>query len=163
MKSPEERLRKFEEVVETVRKVETVLVEGKEDRKALRKLGVETEVITVKGNGKSLLKNAEEISRKTETEEVVVLTDWDSEGDKICSKLKDLLQLHGILPRTSERSKLRGLTSKQVHEVEALTSWKKRMKKKVIGDKKKNGKRHRKRRQNENIPIDTEKTNLGNY
>ncbi len=147
MKTPEDRLHRFEEIVEAVCKVETVLVEGKGDKEALRNLGVETEVIRVKGNGKSLLTNAEEVSRKTE--EAIVLTDWDSQGEKLCSKLKKLLELHGVFPRTEERNQLRGLTQKEVHEVEALTSWKKRIKKEI--KKQKNPRKNRQNRYRQKI------------
>lgn len=95
-----------------------VLVEGRKDERALTRLGIDVETVRVSGNGRSLAETAERVSRRYE--EAILLTDWDSEGNALKSKLKPLLESHGVVPRTTHRKRLRDLTAKEIHDVESL-------------------------------------------
>jgi 5S rRNA maturation endonuclease (ribonuclease M5) len=129
-----ERLRRLDEVLESVQrtadeKPAPVLVEGRNDERALRRLGIEAEVVRVSGNGRSLAETAERLSRRYDV--ALVLTDWDAEGDALKSKLKTLLESHGVAPRTSHRKRLRDLTSKEIHDVESLPQQRTRMRSEI--------------------------------
>jgi 5S rRNA maturation endonuclease (ribonuclease M5) len=126
----DERLRRLDEVLEEIQREadETpapVLVEGKRDERALTRLGIEAEVVRVSGNGRSLAETAEHVSRRYDA--ALILTDWDTEGNALKSKLKPLLESHGVAPRTSHRKRLRDLTSKEIHDVESLPQQRTRM------------------------------------
>ncbi|MDY7082852.1 MAG: toprim domain-containing protein [Halobacteria archaeon] len=120
--TPRERLRQFDRVLDNIQREcrddAVVIVEGRKDERALTRLGVEAEIVRVSGNGKSLTETVETVSRNYET--AVLLTDWDSQGDALQSKLKTLLESYGVVPRTVHRKRLRNLTSKDIHDVESL-------------------------------------------
>jgi len=128
--SSRERLRRLDEVLESVQRVadETpapVLVEGRRDERALTRLGIEAETVRISGNGRSLAETAERVSRRYE--EAILLTDWDTEGNALKSKMKPLLESHGVVPRTTYRKRLRDLTAKEIHDVESLPQQRTRM------------------------------------
>jgi len=128
--SSRERLRRLDEVLESVQRVadETpapVLVEGRKDERALTRLGIEAETVRISGNGRSLAETAERVSRRYE--EAILLTDWDTEGNALKSKMKPLLESHGVVPRTTYRKRLRDLTAKEIHDVESLPQQRTRM------------------------------------
>lgn len=68
-----------------------VVVEGKNDERALRELGM-CNVVAI--SRKPLFKFIEDISLSNK--EVVLLTDLDREGRKLYSKLKHGFQRHGV-------------------------------------------------------------------
>jgi len=128
--SSRERLQRLDEVLESVQreaeeKPAPVLVEGRKDEDALSSLGIEVETVRVSGNGRSLAETAERLSRRYE--EAILLTDWDAEGNALKSKLKPLLESHGVVPRTTHRKRLRDLTAKEIHDVESLPQQRMRM------------------------------------
>jgi len=123
-----ERLRRLDEVIESIERASDeapILVEGRRDERALTRLGIEAETVRVSGNGRSLAETAERVSRTYDS--AIVLTDWDSEGDALKSKLKPLLESHGVAPRTVHRQRLRNLTAKEIHDVESLPEHRTRM------------------------------------
>lgn len=119
-----ERLRKLDRVLESIERDSgndvVIMVEGKRDEEALTHLGVESPVVRVSGNGRSLTETVDRVS--LQYDEAIVLTDWDSQGDTLSVKLKSLLESHGVVPRTQHRRRLRHLTSKDIHDVESLAS-----------------------------------------
>lgn len=89
-----------------------IIVEGKNDEKALKELGFER-VITL---NKALYKVVEEINDK----KVIVLTDLDKKGKQIYGKLKKDLNKRGILVD----DKLRNLLFKtELRQIEGLTHY----------------------------------------
>lgn len=129
--SSRERFRRLDEVLESVQREADeipapVLVEGRKDEDALSRLGIDVETVRVSGNGRSLAETAERVSRRYE--EAILLTDWDSEGNALKSKLKPLLESHGVAPRTTHRKRLCDLTAKEIHDVESLPQQRTRMK-----------------------------------
>ena len=68
-----------------------IVVEGKKDELALKKLGI---INTIKISNTPFYKTIEDISKKAK--EVIILTDLDPEGRKFYSKLKHHLQKRGI-------------------------------------------------------------------
>ena len=68
-----------------------VIVEGKKDRIALQKLGINNIVELSK---KPIFQIVEEISNSND--ECIILTDLDKEGKQLYSKLNSNLQKHGV-------------------------------------------------------------------
>lgn len=117
-----ERLRRFDRVIEDV-KTEAdgdtvIMVEGRNDEAALRRLGVEADVVRVSGNGRSLAETALRVAGGYD--DAILLTDWDRQGDALLDELKSLLERHGVVPNTVHRKRLRNLTAKAIHDVESL-------------------------------------------
>ena len=82
-----------EEIIENIEKIKDmgylVIVEGKKDMKALKNLGINN-VVSLKN--RPLFEIVENVNDR----EVVLLTDLDTEGRKLFSKLKYLLQRRGV-------------------------------------------------------------------
>ena len=87
--------RKTEELWNLIEKVKSsgilVIVEGKKDRAALNKLGIDNVIELSK---KPLFQIIEEVSNSNK--ECVILTDLDKEGKEIYGKLNSQLQHHGV-------------------------------------------------------------------
>lgn len=93
-----------------------VIVEGKSDKSALEDLSVE-DVVPL--NGKPLFKVASSLSKRVE--KVLVLTDFDSEGNKIAGKLNSWLESFGVVPKNRLRGKIKGVATREgVSEIENL-------------------------------------------
>ncbi|MBS3748269.1 MAG: topoisomerase [Candidatus Thermoplasmatota archaeon] len=94
-----------------------VIVEGIKDLRALRKLGLGGDIITL-NKGISLSDFADKISE--EFDEVIILSDWDRRGGSLCRRLKELLKGRvvydvGIRQRLSKFA--------MIKKVEGLPSW----------------------------------------
>ncbi|MFW5929795.1 MAG: toprim domain-containing protein [Halobacteriota archaeon] len=121
--SSRERLRLIDRVLDAIRREaqdSVVLVEGRGDVDALAALGVEAEMIRVSGCGRRLIEMVEHVAETNDS--AIVLTDWDEQGEHLKSELKRLLELHGVTPNTLHRRRLRGLTGKDIHDVESLAT-----------------------------------------
>ncbi len=94
-----------------------VIVEGMKDRRALRKIGLTGEIITL-NKGMSLADFSDWISEKYN--EVIILSDWDRRGGSLCRRLKELLK-----GRVKYDVDLRQRLSKyaMIKKVEGLPSW----------------------------------------
>lgn len=86
-------------------KHKTVIVEGKKDKKLLYSLGF-TNVITIE---KGIYETAE---KAVESKEVIILTDFDSEGRRIAGKLNFFLRSLRCRVDTKTRRKIGLLFSK---------------------------------------------------
>lgn len=127
--NPRERLRKFDRVFDNIRRESregaVILVEGERDENALREFGIKGEIVQVSGNGKSLYATVERISKGFD--DAILLTDWDTQGEDLNLKLKNLLEVNGVVPNTIHRKRLRNLTSKEVYDVESLVAYRRNM------------------------------------
>jgi 5S rRNA maturation endonuclease (ribonuclease M5) len=115
-----ERLRELWRIVrELVRLSETVpiVVEGKRDVEALRRLGVEGRIVALH-RGKSLYEVARELDRE---EAVVLLLDWDTRGERLLEGLTRHLETDWE-SHSGLRRRLRELAGDSVVEVEHLQS-----------------------------------------
>lgn len=94
-----------------------VIVEGKSDEEALRKLGVD-DIVTL--CGKPLYKVTQDISKRTE--EILILTDYDREGRKLAKKLDNYFVSYGVLPNRKIRKKLGFIVNKTgISHIEDIT------------------------------------------
>jgi len=100
--------------IEELKTAEIIVVEGKKDIIALKKIGI-TNTIELK---KPIYKLCEELAEKYK--EIVILTDLDKEGKKLYSKLKQNLERNGVkvnnrfrefLFKNTELSQIEGIKS----------------------------------------------------
>ncbi len=111
-----ERLREVLDALSEVNKRFPVIVEGKRDAVALKKLGLEGEIITLH-RGKGLYDFCEEIAEQFT--KVVLLLDWDEKGESLYRTVSQLLGGHW-----EEFSPLRGLLKilcqKDIKDIEGI-------------------------------------------
>jgi len=114
-----ERASRLREVLETlyeINKKVPVIVEGKRDSVALRKLGLMGEIITLH-RGVSLYDFCEEISESYE--KVVILLDWDDKGESLNKELNR--NLKGLWEEFSAfREIFKILCQKDIKDIEGI-------------------------------------------
>ena len=120
----QERLEEVEELLEDLVADNgegiPVLVEGEKDVAALRELGLEGEVLRVKG-ASAVFAVCEHIA--TRHRKVILLVDWDRGGGHLAELLRDALAANGIRVDESYRKALARATKKEVVEVQALARY----------------------------------------
>jgi len=121
MKNPEELL-EWIEIIKDSDKI--VIVEGKEDKAALKRLGI-TNVIQL--NKRPLYKVVEELIELGK--EVIILTDLDKKGKQLYGKLNHDLQRFGVKVDNKFRHFLFGKT--KLRQIEGLDSYIERLHRKI--------------------------------
>jgi 5S rRNA maturation endonuclease (ribonuclease M5) len=99
-----------------------IIVEGKKDVEALRVLGVEGTLMSVKTGGKSFLDAVSEIERMG-TSEVILFLDFDRRGKEGTKRLKQNLERAKIKPNVKFWRELSALVGKEIQCVESLTAY----------------------------------------
>ena len=94
-----------------------VIVEGIKDLRALRKLGLTGDIITI-NKGVSLSDFADQVSEQYD--EVVILSDWDRRGGSLCRRLKELWKGR-VIYNVQIRQRLSKFA--MIKKVEGLPSW----------------------------------------
>ncbi len=100
-----------------------IIVEGKKDVEALKSLGVERKIIKIK-RGKSIFRIIEELRGKHD--KVIILTDWDSSGRRLCYKIKKACESNIIEYDVEYRKTLIKFLKKEVKDVESIPAFVKR-------------------------------------
>jgi len=111
---------RIKRIVEQIDFNTPVIVEGKKDKKVLSKLGFK-KVIDISG------KSLHEISDKTKFDDfkrIIILTDFDEEGEIKASQLKKLFTHLKIKVDSFARKRFRSL---KIHKIEELSSFTKIM------------------------------------
>jgi len=117
----QKKLSEIEDLVDRLKNEDSaILVEGSNDEKSLRELGIDNEIIRVSETPKSLFKIAEYISQRWD--KAIILTDWDSHGEKLSSKLHEVLQNCGVAPNDIYRRKFKFMLLKDIKDVESLSN-----------------------------------------
>jgi 5S rRNA maturation endonuclease (ribonuclease M5) len=111
-----ERLRELLEDLKEVNRLVPVIVEGPKDRNALRKLGLVGEVITFH-RGKPVYEFCEDVAENHDR--VVLLMDWDTQGERLQTKLGSDLKGHWE-EFASFRSLLKILCQRDINDVEGI-------------------------------------------
>ncbi|MEW6674937.1 MAG: toprim domain-containing protein [Nitrospirota bacterium] len=111
-----ERLRGVLETLYEVNKRIPVIVEGKRDALALRRLGLVGEIITLH-RGKSLYEFCEDVAERFHR--VIVLLDWDSKGENLNRTLSRHLKGHWEEFSTF-RELLKILCQKDIKDIEGI-------------------------------------------
>jgi 5S rRNA maturation endonuclease (ribonuclease M5) len=110
------RLREVLEALYEINKKVPVIVEGKRDAMALRKLGLMGDIITLH-RGVSLYDFCEEISESFD--KVIILLDWDSKGESLNRELNS--HLKGLWEEFSAfREILKILCQKDIKDIEGI-------------------------------------------
>lgn len=99
-----------------------MIVEGKKDVKALRKLEVRGDIICAKSSGKTSLDVLREVEKRGK-DEVILLMDFDSRGRQLTRRLAGDLERMKIRPNLVFWRRLSGLAGKDVKDVEGLSTY----------------------------------------
>ena len=97
-----------------------IIVEGRKDELALRRLGIGGTIHCLKATGESRLQLLERLNGLSRA---IILTDFDREGGELGSWLYQELSHRGIHPDNRAWSKLRGLARTEVRSVEEFPSF----------------------------------------
>lgn len=103
-----------------------VVVEGLKDVRALKRLGVGRNVVSL-GRGLSVFAFCEALSKSHK--EVVVLTDWDRKGGKLARMLREAFEANEVRADTDLRARLVLLTKKDIKDIESLPKYVERLRK----------------------------------
>jgi len=95
-----------------------ILIEGKKDEKALKKLGINGTFIKVSGSGLKLFEIAEKSVKLSS--KVIILTDFDKKGEQLAKRLAEDIQSLGSYPNLEIRRKIMGITRKFIKDIESL-------------------------------------------
>lgn len=131
LKEKEEKiLQVLERLVKESAKGIPIIVEGKKDVEALRALAIEGKIIEAKTSGKSMLDVISEVE-ECETQEVILLLDFDRRGREWTKRLKQYLEKMQIKPNIFFWKKLLSIAGRDVKDVEGLPSYMATLKKKA--------------------------------
>jgi 5S rRNA maturation endonuclease (ribonuclease M5) len=107
-----------------------IIVEGKKDTEALRRLDIEGTIIAAKTGGKTFLDTITEIE-KTCKKEVILLLDFDRRGKELTKNLKQHLDKTEIKVNLTFWLSLSSIVSKEVKDIEGLASYMETLKSKI--------------------------------
>ena len=121
-----EKEEKIQQVLEDLREQSKngipILVEGKKDVEALRALGVEGNIITVKTGGKSFLDVVSELEQ-AKVSEVVLMLDFDRRGKQGTNRLRKNFEHSGVKVNLEFWRALLRLVGKDLQGVEGLDAY----------------------------------------
>lgn len=130
----EKRLEIVYKLLEQLKKLSAkgipIVVEGKNDVTALRRLDITGHIILAKTSGKSFLDVLEEIE-KTEKPEVILLFDFDRRGKEWTQRLARCLEGLKITPNLVFWRRLLVLVGRNIKDIEGLASYLNTLLKKV--------------------------------
>lgn len=113
-----ENYKRFEILINKLREFGgVIIVEGRRDEVALRKLGVETGIIKL-----SRLPLSEIALTASQYHEVMVLTDLDEKGEELAKKLISYLEGYNCRVDSETRKELKRIAKKDIKGIEDLYS-----------------------------------------
>ncbi|MBN1784452.1 MAG: toprim domain-containing protein [Candidatus Bathyarchaeota archaeon] len=131
----EKRLEKILELLERLEKESTkgtpVVVEGKNDARALQKLGIAGDIILAKTAGKSFLDVFSEIEH-TKKREIILLFDFDRRGKEWTNRMARCIEGNKIVPNLLFWRTLLGLVGRDIKDIEGLPSYLDTLKSKTV-------------------------------
>ena len=123
LKQKQEKLEQLiTKLAEEAAKGKPIIVEGKKDAQALKELGVNGTIVTVKTGGKSFLEATLEIERLG-VGTVVLLLDFDRRGKEGTLRLTHDLERARIKVNTRFWLELRALAGREIQCIESLPSY----------------------------------------
>jgi|TARA_B100001094_G_scaffold95218_2_gene91179 5S rRNA maturation endonuclease (ribonuclease M5) len=100
-----------------------IVVEGKRDTLALRKLGIDADIIEL-NDGTSVLSTVERLFQKFgSSSEFIILTDWDKTGNKLAKQLILYGESCDLIPNDKLRLTLSKFAAKEISCVEELPTF----------------------------------------
>lgn len=118
----EERLERLDAILDRIQSMSSdhvVLVEGKNDRRALSELGLSVDTIEIQKDG-GPLRAAEMVYEAGK--KAIILTDWDDRGDRWAKDLSEQLSALCVSYDTGIRRDLRDVCIRDIKDVESLHS-----------------------------------------
>ena len=116
----QKRLDKFNYILEFINLSNyPILVEGKRDKRALKKLDCTSKIIEL-NNGNSLLSTVESLVKPYSSKSFIILTDWDRTGNILAEKLKKYGESCDLIPNMKIRNELILIGSKDITCIEEL-------------------------------------------
>ncbi|MFQ6129231.1 MAG: toprim domain-containing protein [Candidatus Hadarchaeaceae archaeon] len=116
-----EALEQIEELLSELRESSAqsvpILVEGADDERTLRRLGVEGRIFRVSGSSKTLLNYLESLAS---FKQIIILTDFDRAGNKLAKFCVEHLKRVGVEPVVEFREKLKAILRKDVKDIEGI-------------------------------------------
>ena len=116
--------RKFEDIEKTLKRIVSssrdgipIIVEGRRDKEALRRLKIPGIVICLKSSGNGFYDFTANFADKRE---VIVLTDFDKEGTRFAAKLIDELTHMKVKVNVAIWKKLKSLCRSEIRAIEEL-------------------------------------------
>ena len=116
--------RKFEDIEKTLKRIVSssrdgipIIVEGRRDKEALRRLKIPGIVICLKSSGNGFYDFTANFADKRE---VIVLTDFDKEGTRLAAKLIDELTHMKVKVNVAIWKKLKSLCRSEIRAIEEL-------------------------------------------
>ena len=101
--------------LKTLESNDIIVVEGKRDRQALRKLGIKSEIFLLYNKYKSLVEVSETLAKY---DNVILMLDTDHEGQNLTKQMKNHLQAQGAKFDTKLGKSL--LRACRTHTVESI-------------------------------------------
>jgi 5S rRNA maturation endonuclease (ribonuclease M5) len=101
-----------------------IIVEGRHDRRALKRLGIRGEVVTVKNSGKVLADLLDEVLGSS----AVILVDFDDEGVTLEKTIKEHLEERGVKVDSLLWRQIGKLLRRDVKDVEGIPSFLEKLK-----------------------------------
>ena len=105
----------IDELAEKSKNGAVIVVEGVKDRKSLRNLGIQGEII--------IFSSYADVVDKVRNRDVIILTDCDDRGSKIEKNLVNKFSSWGVTPDTQIKKKIFRLISKDITAVENLADY----------------------------------------
>lgn len=115
----------LDKLAKEAKKGTPVIVEGRNDLLALRRLGIDGKIACVKASGKVLVDRLDEFHDK----EVIVMTDFDRDGKKLARHITTYLQAKRVRVNPVFWKKIGALVRRDVKDIEGLPSYLERLKK----------------------------------
>jgi len=116
--------RKFEDIEKTLKRIVSssrdgipIIVEGRRDKEALRRLKIPGIVICLKSSGNGFYDFTANLA---DEREVIVLTDFDKEGTRLAAKLIDELTHMKVKVNVAIWKKLKALCRSEIRAIEEL-------------------------------------------
>ena len=101
----------------------TIIVEGKNDKRALREVGVSANISTIKSSNLSISNYAFTLGQELQdkNDKVLILTDFDDEGSKLAKELKKKLDRWKLKIDHETRIKLKSCLRKDITGIESIS------------------------------------------
>jgi 5S rRNA maturation endonuclease (ribonuclease M5) len=124
------KARKLEGLLKLVQKLDRqsskipILVEGKNDRLALRRLGIRGEIMCIKSSSNILYDILDDVS----STEIILLVDFDDYGISLAKNIIQHLEKKRIKVNTHFWRRLKALVRRDVKDVEGIVSYLEKLK-----------------------------------
>ncbi|MEM2539467.1 MAG: toprim domain-containing protein [Candidatus Bathyarchaeia archaeon] len=110
-----------------------LVVEGEKDARALREIGIMSDIIAVKSRGKKLADIVDEII-SAGSREIILLMDFDRRGKELTKLLAKSLEAARIKVELSFWQSFSSLLSNDVKDIEGLATYIETLRKKIEND-----------------------------